>query len=449
MVKEFDVLVIGTGTAGYTLALALSKAGKRVAVVDNRPYGGVCAMRGCQPKKYLVAVAEVVHLSQQMTGIGIQPAAQIEWPALMRSKAAFTDAVPRRTERDFQKAGIEQLRGTARFISADEVSIDDVLTIHAEQFVIATGSRTTKLEIPGAEYTITSDEFLELEQLPRRVAFIGGGYISMEFSHVARAAGAEVTVLHRGSRILKRFDAELTGLVAEASIASGITIELGFDVCEVKKIDEAFVVSGSAECNQLVEADLVVNCAGRVPALAALDLETGGVTYSPGGLALNEFLQSVSNPRVYAIGDACGSGPMLATVADMQAAIAAENILHGNHQIPDYRVVPSAVFTQPTLAQVGMTEEQAEGAGLRFRINRGSMKAWPSSRRIGQEHAFYKVILEEDSGLILGAHILGHNAGEAINILALAMKFGLSNHDLKKMLWAYPTNVSDLKYMIG
>ena len=448
MLDTVDVLVIGTGTAGYTLALALNKAGQLVAVVDNRPYGGTCAMRGCQPKKYLVAAAEVVHLSQQMSRIGIRPAAQIDWPALMRSKAAFTDVVPERTEKVFRKAGIARFHGSCRFISPDEVAIDPDIRVRPERIVIATGSRTARLDFPGAEFTVTSDDFLGLEQLPERIVFIGGGYIAMEFAHVARAAGAEVSVLQRSDKILKRFDAELASQLVEASRASGITITMGFDVCNVERSRGAFIVAGSAGCAQVVEADLVVNCTGRVADLDALDLEAGGVTRSPAGIAVNEFLQSIGNPRVYAIGDACGAGPQLATVADMEAAIAAENILNGNRLIPDYHDVPSVVFTQPPLAQVGMKEEEAGASGIRFRVNRGSMSAWPSSLRIGQEHAFYKVILEEESGRILGAHLFGHNAGEAINIFAMAIKFGLSSQDLKKMLWAYPTNVSDLKYMI-
>jgi glutathione reductase (NADPH) len=448
MVNFVDVLVIGTGTAGYTLALALSKAGRRVAVVDNRPYGGTCAMRGCQPKKYLVAAAEVAHLSRQMSRIGIQPVAQIDWPALMRSKAAFTNAVPDRTEKVFHKAGIEQLHGTARFISPDEVAIGSALTVLAERIVIATGSKTSRLEFSGAEFTVTSDDFLELEQLPRRIAFIGGGYIAMEFAHVAHAAGAAVNVLQRSDRILKRFDAELASRLAEASRDSGIAITMEFDVCDVERNGNGYIVRGSAGCAQSVEADLVVNCSGRVPDLDDRDLEAGAVSRSPRGVVVNEFLQSPGNPRVYAIGDACDAGPQLATVADMEAAIAAENILNGNRLIPDYHVIPSVVFTQPPLAQVGMTEDEAKASGVRFRINSGAMNAWPSSRRIGQEHAFYKIILEEESGRILGAHLFGHNAGEAINIFAMAMRFGLGKQDLKKMLWAYPTSVSDLKYMI-
>ena len=448
MVDFVDVLVIGTGTAGYITALALKKAGRRVAVVDNRSYGGTCAMRGCQPKKYLVAAAEVAHLAHQMSRIGIQPVAQIDWPALMRSKAAFTNAVPERTEKVFQKAGIERLHGTASFISPDEVAIGPDLTVRAERIVIATGSKTARLDFNGAEFTVTSDDFLELEQLPRRMVFIGGGYISLEFAHVACAAGVAVSVMERGDRILKKFDAELASRLVKASRDSGITITTEFDVCEVQKSGSGYTVRGSAGCDQSVDADLVVNCSGRVPELDDLDLEAGTVPRSPRGVVVNEFLQSIGNPRVYAIGDACDAGPKFATVADMEAAIAAENILNGNCEIPDYHVIPSVVFTQPPLAQVGITEDEAKISGTPFRIKSGAMNAWPSSRRIGQEHAFYKLILEEESGRILGAHLFGHNAGEAINIFAMAMKFGLGKQDLKKMLWAYPTNVSDLKYMI-
>jgi glutathione reductase (NADPH) len=173
------------------------------------------------------------------------------------------------------------------------------------------------------------------------------------------------------------------------------------------------------------------------------------VSHTARGVTVNEFLQSVTNPRVYAIGDASATPLQLATTADMDASTAAENILHGNRQKPDYENVPRIVFTLPPLSGVGMTEAQAKESGARFHINRGTMTGWPSSRRIGQKHAYYKVLIEDGTGRILGAHLFGHNAGEAINIFAMAMKFGISNVDLKKVLWAYPTQVSDLKYMIG
>ena len=449
MQHTVDVLVIGTGTAGQTLALACRRAGRQVAVVDNRPYGGTCAMRGCQPKKYLVDAAQVAQISLQMSEIGIRPAACIDWPALMRSTEAFTSAVPERTEKEFRKAGIELLYGTARFVSPEVVAIGEESTIRARDIVIATGAKPAQLDFPGAELAISSDDFLALPELPHRILFIGGGYISLEFAHVARAAGAEVTILHRGERILKNFDAELANQVTKSARSMGINIFTGVTAGKAEAHNGTFVTYGKADFDENFPSDLIVNASGRVADLEGLDLTSGEVASSSRGVTVNGFLQSVSNPRVWAIGDACESPLQLSTVADMEAIVAAENIIKGNIQRPDYQGVPSVVFSQPPLAGVGMTEEQARQSGTRFRINRGAMDAWPSSRRIGQQHALYKILIEENSGMILGAHLFGHNAGEAINIFALAIKFGLSNHDLKKVLWAYPTNVSDLKYMIS
>jgi len=447
--QSFDVVVIGTGTAGYTLALALARAGRRVAIVDRLPYGGTCAMRGCQPKKYLVDAAEVADLTRQMSQIGIHPEAKIDWPALMRSKSAFTDAVPDRTERTLEKAGIRLLHGSARFLGPQELVVGEDERLHGEFVVIATGSKPVPLYFPGAELVSSSDDFLALEALPRRILFIGGGYISLEFAHVARAAGAAVTVLHRGERILKRFDAEVVAHVAQAAHEKGIVIVTGINACSFERYRGALMTYGAAGCTESFVADLIVNGGGRIADLDDLELARGQVERAQRGVAVNGYLQSVSNPRVYAIGDACDSPYQLATVADMQAEVAAHNILNGNEREPDYQAVPTVVFSQPPLAMVGLTEEQALGSGVRFRVNRGTMAGWPSSRRIGQRHSYYKVLIEADSGRILGAHLFGHNAGEAINIFALAMKFGLSTSDLKRVLWAYPTHVSDLKYMIS
>jgi len=215
---------------------------------------------------------------------------------------------------------------------------------------------------------------------------------------VARAAGAEVTVLQRGERILKNSEAEIVDRLTDSARTLGIQIVTNFQACGVERRDGAFLVSGNTGCGTEFEGDLVVHGAGRV--------------------------------------------------ADMDAATAAENILHANRQRADYENVPHIVFTLPPLSGVGMTEAQAKKSGARFHINRGTMTGWASARRIGQKHAFYKVLIEDETGHILGAHLFGHNAGEAINIFAMAMKFGISNLDLKKVLWAYPTHVSDLKYMI-
>jgi len=448
MTREFDVLVIGTGTSGYTLALACREAKRSVAVADNRSYGGTCAMRGCQPKKYLVAAAEVVELAHQMSTIGIHPVAGIDWAALMRSKTAFTSAVSGRTEHDFREAGIEMFHGTSQFVSPAEVMVNDDTLVRAKHVVIAAGARPAPLGFEGGDLVRTSEDFLELASMPPRVVFIGGGYISMEFAHVARAAGAEVTVLHRGDRVLKNFEPEVVDQLTDAARDFGIRIVTNFQVCGAQRLNGSIAIRGNKDCADVYQADLAIHGAGRVANLEELDLKAGGITYSSRGVIVNEFLQSVSNPHVYAIGDASATPLQLATTADMDAGVAAENILRGNQQKADYELVPSAVFTLPPLAGLGMTESQATESGIRFHINRGTMTGWASSRRIGQKHGFYKVLVEDGTGRILGAHLFGHNAAEAINIFALAMKFGLTTRDLKKVLWAYPTHVSDVKYML-
>ncbi|MRR53938.1 MAG: NAD(P)/FAD-dependent oxidoreductase [Deltaproteobacteria bacterium] len=444
-----DILVIGTGTAGYTLAMKCRKAGRKVTIVDSRPYGGTCAMRGCQPKKYLVEAARIARMSSQMTGIGIQTPARVDWADLMKAKSAFTDPVPERTESTFSKAGIEIYHGTARFVSPSLVRIGETATIEAGAVVIATGARPARLGIPGEELLTTSDQFLELERLPKRILFVGGGYISMEFAHVAQAVGTKAIVLQRSERILKRFDAEVVEQLTELSRTAGIGIVTGFPVCGIERNGGELIVRGSDECQETYRAEMVVHGAGRVPDLESLDLEQGDVSHTKDGVTVNGYLQSKSNPIVYAIGDASGTPFPLATTADMEAEVAAENILHGNKLEANYDAIPTVVFAIPPLAAVGMTEEEAAATTVRFRINRGSMDSWPSSRRIGQTRSLYKIIIEEETGRILGAHLLAHNAEEMINIFAMAIKFGLSNRDLQRVLWAYPTSISDCKYMLS
>jgi glutathione reductase (NADPH) len=193
---------------------------------------------------------------------------------------------------------------------------------------------------------------------------------------------------------------------------------------------------------------MVVHSAGRIPAINDLNLEAGSIDYSPKGVKVNRYLQSVSNPAVYAIGDAAATNYQLATTADLEGEIASRNIISGNRAIPDETVVPSVVFSMPPLASVGINEALAGESEIDINVNKGDMTRWPSSKRIGQKHAFFKIIQEAKSGRILGAHLLGHNADEVINVFAMAVRMKLTGTALKETLWAYPTYTSDLKYMV-
>jgi glutathione reductase (NADPH) len=418
-------------------------------VVDARRYGGTCARRGCQPKKYLVAAAEVVGASRDLTGLGIETPARLHWPSLMRHKREFTDAVPDRTERGFEKAGIATLHGRARFTGPDTVRIEgeETVIVEAATVVIATGARPRPLDLPGAELMVTSEQFLELDELPRRLVCTGGGYISLEFAHVAARAGVAVTVLHRGSRILERFDADLIGRLAEASAEAGIVIRTDTTVAGVERHGQELIVRTDDGATH--PADLVLHGAGRVPELDDLDLDAAGIAHDEHGVLVGDDLRSTNTGHVFAVGDVAATGPMLAPTADLEGEVAAANIIAGRSvRTLDRSLVPSAVFTQPPLASVGMTAAEAAGAGDAVVVNEGDMARWPSARRRGQKHAAYKVIQAVADGRILGAHVLAPEAADLINVFTLAIRQGLTGADLQAIPWAYPTSTSDLKHMV-
>lgn len=444
---QHDAIVVGSGTSAYFAASGLKEGGLDVAIVDERPFGGTCALRGCQPKKYLVCNAEAVAMAQHLVGRGIVEAPVTDWKALQGLKNEFLDGRPEGEVKDWQKQGVATYHERARFCGERSLQVgDQVLT--AERIILATGASPRCAGYPGAELSSISDDFLSLPELPERLVFVGGGYISFEFAHVAARAGAqEVIILQRSDRVLKGFDADIVDVVVKASEEAGIRIILNESPEQLEKSGEGYVLTGKSGTRY--ETDLVIEATGRVPNLSVLEGDEGKVEHHQGGIVVDGTLQSVSNPAVHAIGDCVAGSPMLAPVADAQGKLVARNILSGAREEMDDSVIPSAAFTIPSIGSVGLTEEQAREQGLDVRVNRGNTTGWPSSKRIGEDHGAYKVIIENGSNRLVGAHLARHNAAEAINVLALAMKHDITAPQLKDFMWAYPTIVSDLKYMVG
>ncbi|MDA7916238.1 NAD(P)/FAD-dependent oxidoreductase [Verrucomicrobia bacterium] len=443
---EFDTIVIGSGTSAYYAIDGLNKDGRKVAIIDSRPYGGTCALRGCQPKKYLVCNAEAVAMAGHLVGKGIVEKPRTDWKALQALKNEFLEGRSDGEVQDWKKAGVATFHGKATLTGVDEVTVgEDVLK--AKHIVLATGAAPRRADIPGAEHIQTSEEFLDLAELPKRITFIGGGYISFEFAHVAIQAGAEVTILHRSTQVLKAFDQDIVGVILDASQDAGIKVVTNETPTSVEKTETGLLIRTSAGTEY--ETDVIIEATGRIPNLSVLEGEAGNVKSSSRGVEVNEFLQSVSNPQIYAIGDCAATPFMLATVADEEGKKAAMNIAEGNTNTVDYTNIPSAVFTIPPIGSVGLNETQAKEQGLDFRVNTGSTTGWPSAKRIGEKHGKYKVLIDNKTDEIIGAHIARHNASEAINTLALAIKFKIKAADLGNFMWAYPTISSDLKYMMG
>lgn len=451
MEKAYDLFVIGTGTAAVVASHGTAAAGWKVAVADYRPFGGTCALRGCDPKKILIGAVQVIDDVRRMAPHGVSAdEAHVGWRALIKFKRGFTGPIPAKQEKQFAAKGIDTYHERARFTGRNTVEVDGKLSFQVRHVLLATGARPAPLAFPGEEHVITNEEFLELEELPKRVVLVGGGYIAAEFSHIAARAGAQVTILQRGDRMLPQFEPELVTWLMGKFRQLDIDVRTQHSVTGVAKTEAGFVVTAESNGKTTeVIADLVVHAAGRIPDIDGVDLDAAGVERDHRGrLKLNAFLQSVSNPSVYAAGDAAQNGPPLTPVAGHDAKIVVRNLLEGNRHTPDYKGVPSVAFTIPPIARVGLSEQEARERGLKVRIKSQSVSDWYSARRIAETVYGFKVLVDESTDRIIGAHLVGPHAEEVINIFGLSIRNDLTATALKNMMFAYPTGASDIAYML-
>lgn len=450
MTKNYDLIVIGAGMAGVSAANKCASKGWKVAIVDALPYGGTCALRGCDPKKILRRGAEIIDSARLMRGKGIDDEGlSINWADLMKHKHGFTDPVPQNTEDSLSRNGIDTLHGVARFTGKTSIEIGGI-PYRARHFLLATGARPRPLDFPGHEHLIDSTDFLDLEVLPPRILFVGGGFISFEFAHIAARAGTAPVIIDRGPRPLKGFDPDLVELLITRGAEVGIELLRSTTITTIEKSANGYQVSfersGQPETR---EFDLVVHGAGRTPELASLDLDAAGVDWDEHGVRVAAHLQSTTNPAVYAAGDSANTAGMpLTPVAVFEGKVAASNMLKGTTTVPDYAGVPTAVFTIPELARVGMLEQDAREQGIDVDVRYSDTSGWYSNYRTGETTAAAKILIDRSSDRIVGAHLLGPEYGELINLLALAIKLDLTTRQLKSMTAAYPTVGSDLGSML-
>ena len=450
MSRCYDLVVIGAGMAGVSAANKCASQGWKVAIVDALPYGGTCALRGCDPKKILRRGAEIIDSARLMQGKGIDDEGlSINWADLMKHKHGFTDPVPQNMEDSLAGNGVDTLHSLARFTDKNSIEIDGT-SYEAAHFLIATGARPRPLDFPGHEHLIDSTDFLDLEVLPRRILFVGGGFISFEFAHISARAGSSPVIIDRGPRPLKGFDADLVELLIARGTAAGIALERSTSIESIEKTATGYQVrldrSGQPETR---EFDLVVHGAGRTPDLSSLDLDAADVAWDGHGVQVAGHLQSTTNSAVYAAGDSANTpGMPLTPVAVFEGKVAASNMLKGTTTVPDYAGIPTAVFTIPELARVGVLEQEAREVGIDVDVRYNDTSGWYSNYRVGETTAAAKILIDRASGRIVGAHLLGPEYGELINFLALAIKLDLTTRQLKSMTAAYPTVGSDLGSML-
>jgi glutathione reductase (NADPH) len=446
MNEMFDLVVIGAGMAGVAAANKCGAAGWRVAIVDALPYGGTCALRGCDPKKILRRGAEIVDAARLMQGKGIDPdGLAINWSDLMAHKRGFTDPVPAKMEKGLTGNGVETLHGAARFTSANTLEVDGK-SYDSQRFLVAAGAIPRPVTFAGADLMIDSTEFLSLDALPKRILFVGGGFVSFEFAHIVARAGAEPVIVDRGTRPLNAFDPDLVEMLIERSAAVGVDLQRETEIVSITASGAGFAVEVKTGDNTTtIETDLVVHGAGRIAALVNLNLEAAGVTYGDKGIVVAPHLQSTTNIAVFAAGDSADTkGMPLTPVAVIEGKVAASNMLKDQKIVPDYTGIPTAVFTVPELARVGMLEAEAKEAGHDVDVRFTDTGGWYSNYRIGERSAAAKILVDRSDDTILGAHLFGPEYGELISFFGLAIKLGLTSKQLKSMTAVYPSVGSDL-----
>ncbi len=447
----YDVVVVGSGTGGQTAAYTLRQYGLSVAVIESseRP-GGVCALAGCQPKKWFYEAAETMARARHLTGRAVVRPPEMDWRQIRDEKRTFTRAIPENTRKSLNAAGIDFIEGYAAFAGDTTLKVNGA-SIRAAYVILATGAHPMPLPFSGAGHLLTNSEFLELDRLPPRITFVGGGFISFEFAHFAArlAPAGQINILEAAPRPLGPFDADMVEQLVTASQAEGIHVHTEVELTGIAKHNGGYIIH--SESHGDFHADLVVHGAGRIPSLDRLDLERANVAYSRKGVTVDRKMRT-TNPRVFAVGD-CAATLQLARVADYEACVAAKNILSelrgGDPAVMDYRAVPAILFTYPQYAMVGASEERLRSDGITYYKSMDVNISWPTYRRVGMKHAAYKILADE-SGRILGAHIISDNAAGLINSFKQAI---ISGQSIEQCYWnhvmtPYPTRESDITYML-
>jgi glutathione reductase (NADPH) len=447
--RHYDVLAIGAGNAGLAAANIARDAGMSVGVVEKRDVGGTCALRGCVPKKVLVAAAQLLHQISLAPAhyIAVGPV-RLDWGKLIARERGFVAGVPESFEKHLAMRGIDLVRGPARFIGPNQVAVNGSV-LEATKIVIATGSKPRTLSIPGAQHLVTSEDILTMAELPESLVFIGGGVVALEFSHVFARAGCKVTILEAANRLLPGMDEDAVAVVHAESDRIGIEIVTGVSVESIETQGNLLVVHAQVGGQaRRFAGEKIANGAGRIADLDELDLAAGGIDHDGTKISVDAYLRSRSNSAVYVAGDSLWSSPQLSPLATYEGRLVGENIVAGDRLSPEYASVPANVYTVPALASVGMTEAAAKATGQDYIVKSNDMREWRSARTYAETAAFSKIIVEKGSGRILGAHLVGHGAEEVIHLFAFAMKHGVNAEALAATIYGYPTFASDIKHMI-
>ena len=440
---DFDLIAIGAGSGGVRAARMATATGARVAVVENSRVGGTCVMRGCVPKKLLVLGAHFAEDFEDALAFGWTPGpARFDWSALIANKNKELDRLEEIYHRILHEAGVTLLTGTARLLDAHTVDVSGTAST-AETILVCNGGWPALPDIPGIEHAITSNEALDLAHLPRRIVIVGGGYVAVEFAGIFNAVGTEVTEVIRADNILRGFDEDVRIGLAEEMEKKGIIIRRECRVRAIEKDGDVFSVRLAD--GETIETDRVMYATGRAPNTRDLGLEAAGVAVTETGAVRVDAYSKTTADNIYAIGDVTDR-VNLTPVAIAEAMALIQTLYEGNPTAMDYATIPSAVFSQPPLAAVGLTEAAAGAQGpidvyiARFR----PLKHTLTGR---DEKSMMKLIVDRATDRVVGCHMVGAEAPEIIQGIAIAMKGGATKAQFDATVGIHPTAAEEFVTM--
>lgn len=435
--SDFDVLVVGAGSGGVRAARTMAGYGAKVAIVENSDLGGTCVNLGCVPKKLFVYASHYSEDFRNSKGFGWQLAAQspFDWPTLITNKNKEISRLNGVYEELLQSSDVTCIYGQAELKSATKVQVNDRL-YSANKILIATGSWPWMPDIPGIEHAITSNEAFHLKQLPKRVAIVGGGYIAVEFAGIFRGLGLEVTLLYRGEQILRNFDVTVRQFIHAELLKKGIEVKTNCDLEAIKAEGAEFLLTLNQ--GETLRQDLVMLATGRKPKITGLGLAAAGVEVNKkGAIAVDDYYQT-SQPNIYAIGDVIGK-VQLTPVAITEAMAVAQTMVLNKPTKIDYTGIPTAVFCQPNIGTVGLTEKQAREQYGDIALYQSEFKYLRHTLTDSDERVLMKLIVDKATDIVIGVHMVGPDAGEIIQGMGVALKAGATKATFDATIGIHPT----------
>lgn len=444
---DYDLFVIGAGSGGVRAARISAGYGAKVAVAEEFRVGGTCVIRGCVPKKLLVYGSHFAEDMEDARRFGwTTDGAIFDWPTLRDNVAAEVDRLEGLYGQTFSNAGVEVIRERAVLTGPNSVKLASGRELTAKVILVATGAWPAVPQIPGADLGITSNEIFHLPALPKRAVIAGAGYIANEFAGILHELGVEVILVTRGDKMLRSYDQEIVSKLVDMSREKGIDIRMNFPLKSVTKLDSGCLQIDGGE-QGLIETDMLLWAIGRVPNTNNLGLETAGVAVGEHGEVLVGSDNRTNIPSVYAVGDVTNR-VQLTPVAIREGHAFADSVFGGNPRTISYGCIPTAVFSNPPIGAVGLTEEQARAKhGDDIEIFKSDFRAMKNVLAGRDERALYKMIVDTKTEKVIGLHLIGPDSAEILQAAAIAVKAGLTKQAFDDTVALHPSMAEELVLM--